>query len=582
MKYLLKGLALGLSLNILDRVCYLFYSADDISFFLSALAFFAVITLFLLSDSIKNLLLTGFSGLFFMFFCEISIFFRITEPDIFIYLSGLLASPFAIITALVLTYKKVKFPEKIKEEPDTDKKFRLWLLVYAVITAVLFTYLVLPENAGIGVPIFSAVQLVCLWFFVENKKKLLLYIPIFVMSLSSFISANSIWLASNFILSIVLFCMIFVSCNIKNDGFGFLGNILSGIISPFMYFDVPFRWGNKLADKKAPTIKRVLLAVIIAVPCTIILILTLSRADMVFSVKVNAVLREIFSLFSVNVIVKGLIGIVAGLFVFGAVYHSRREKADEKTAAPKFKGDMIIINIVLCAILLVYTMFVIIQFKYLFAGKALPEGLTYTEYARKGFFELLALTGVNIALILAVIKLTKPHSGKWLVFTKVLCHYLCVVTIVMLASSYFRMSLYVGDDGLTRLRLFVMIFLGFEMAGLAATFFYIARPKFNLVMVYLAIALVYYTALNIIPSDYIIAKNQVGKYLDGTRKDISYVLTLSADAVPALEAVLDNTKDKETLNAVKLFIEESTASDIPQRWQRYNLSAERARKLLNK
>ncbi len=267
---------------------------------------------------------------------------------------------------------------------------------------------------------------------------------------------------------------------------------------------------------------------------------------------------------------------------FGILYNAHIDRLDEKTEAPRFKGDLIIINILLVSILLVYTLFVIIQFKYLFAGTTLPDGLTYTAYARKGFFELLALTGVNIAAILAIIKLTKLHQGKWLAFTKILCHYLCAVTVVLLISSFYRMLLYTNDDGLTRLRFFVMGFLVFEAIGLLITFVYIAKPKFNITLVYTVIALVYYTLLNVVPVDNIIADNQIDKYLKGGRTDIDYVFTLSADATPAMEYLIENTDDEALKAKVKKFIKVQTNSDIPDKWQRYNLSTENAKDVLGK
>ncbi|MBO5363909.1 MAG: DUF4173 domain-containing protein, partial [Clostridia bacterium] len=256
---------------------------------------------------------------------------------------------------------------------------------------------------------------------------------------------------------------------------------------------------------------------------------------------------------------------------------SHTYRLEEKISASHLKGDLIIINVLLTSILLVYTLFVFIQFRYLFAGSTLPEGLTYTEYARKGFFELLALTGVNIAIILTVTKITKHHQGGWLTFSKVLCHYLCAVTIVLLISSFYRMLLYTNDDGLTRLRFFVLGFLVFEAIGLLITFLYIAKSNFNLPLVYATLALGYYVLLNLIPTDNIIAKNQVDRYLKGERTEIDYVFTLSADAVPALEYLKENTDDPSLKYNVDNFIHAQTTSKIPKRWQRLNLSIERAK-----
>ena len=140
------------------------------------------------------------------------------------------------------------------------------------------------------------------------------------------------------------------------------------------------------------------------------------------------------------------------------------------------------------------------------------------------------------------------------------------------------MFLYTNDDGLTRLRFFVMGFLVFEAIGLIITFVYIAKPKFNIVLVYMILALSYYTMLNILPTDNIIAKNQIDKYIKGERKDIEYVYTLSADAVPAMKELYEKTKEEEVKKQIENFIETKTSSNIPERWQRYNFSIENAKK----
>jgi len=461
-----------------------------------------------------------------------------------------------------------------------SKNLKLKLLLYAVVSAAGFSYLVMPENSGISIVVFALIQLACLWFIVPDRKKLVLFAPIFVMSLNCFISASNLWRISNLLVSVVLYSCMFTQFNFKSDSLSFFGEVGERIFAPFTYFSLPFKWVFEINTGKAPIIKRVAAAIVISVPCVIILMVVLANADMVFSMKAWDLLADIFKSFSINVTIIILRGVIAGLYLFGVLYCAHSDRSYVKEAKLNINGDLIIINILLSAVLIVYTLFVIIQFKYLFAGLALPKGLTYTEYARKGFFELLSLTGINIAAILAVVKLTKKHQGRWVLFTKVLCHYLCVVTIVLLISSFYRMFLYTNDDGLTRLRFFVMGFLVFEAIGLVTTFVYIAKPKFNIALIYLVLALSYYTILNIIPTDNIIAKNQINKYLDNERTGLHYIFTLSADAAPAMELLFENTDKEELRDNVKQFIEEKTSLDIPQRWQRYNFSIEKAKRLL--
>jgi uncharacterized membrane protein len=92
-------------------------------------------------------------------------------------------------------------------------------------------------------------------------------------------------------------------------------------------------------------------------------------------------------------------------------------------------------------------------------------------YARRGFFELIFLTGVNIAFILLTVWLTKAQKSRAANLTKILCLYLCAITVILLISSFYRMWLHGYDDGLTRMRFLVFGFLIFEFIGLIFTFF---------------------------------------------------------------------------------------------------------------
>lgn len=49
---------------------------------------------------------------------------------------------------------------------------------------------------------------------------------------------------------------------------------------------------------------------------------------------------------------------------------------------------------------IIYAIFCFIQISYLFTKMTLPEGFTYAEYARQGFFELMIVTFINFAIIL--------------------------------------------------------------------------------------------------------------------------------------------------------------------------------------
>ena len=118
-------------------------------------------------------------------------------------------------------------------------------------------------------------------------------------------------------------------------------------------------------------------------------------------------------------------------------------------------------------------------------------------------------------------------------------------------------------------------FLIFESIGLLITFFYIIKPKFNIIAVYLVIALVYYLLLNVVPIDAIVAKSQVDRYYGHRGYGISYVMTLSADAAPQIARLLDAPTYPAREQAEAWFArQKSYYADFVPRWQRFNLSVE--------
>jgi len=410
-----------------------------------------------------------------------------------------------------------------------------------------------------------------MFFCIPDKKRLLLYLPILIFGLNAFLSANTMWRIPNLYVSIFILGFMFIDFDIRDTSLDFIKDVFNKIISPFKTLALPLSWVINFNKEKNPIIKRITIAAAITVPSIIVLIALLSGADMIFSKGVSETLEHLSEMISFNALFKIILGTLAGLYLFGVVFGANHNYEIKRSEKKSPNGDLLILNILLVSILIVYTVFVSIQFRYLFSGDSLPFGLSYTEYARKGFFELLFLSGINIALILLTVYLT--HKKKS-VFSKILCCYLCTVTFILLASSFYRMWLYNDYDGLTRLRFMVFGFLIFESIGLLFTFIYIIKPSFSITGIYIALALVYYCILNIIPMDYIIAENQIQKLKKGERDDIAYIFTLSPDAALSIyqldEEVFDFEKDVYFNHIMYNY------TKTKPRFQRYNLSLEKA------
>lgn len=574
MKVLLKGLLYAASLIFINRAILAFDVAVAGA---SVFVFFVTGVLFLVTDRIEKLFATGFSALVFLFFGELTSGLGAFSAKWFeCYVYGLFGTMAAVVVAIVLTCagkgeKKIEKRRRVAENMEKNDKVKL--LAYFIVTALSFPYLVLAEGAGIGVLIFALLQAVMLFFIIPDKKRLVLFVPAVVLMLNSFISGSDIFDVANFFICGILYSLMFTRLDVRKVGTGFITELFERMIMPVETVSYPFEWAAESGFSKNARTKRILIGAGCGVVTAVILCAVLSGADMVFGQGVSTVLENFGDVFTVKGISKLLCGIIVALYLFGVVA-AGFEKSEEREVK-SLRGDMIIITSVLVSALVVYTIFAFIQFRYLFSGDSLPFGLNVQEYARKGFFELLALSVVNIGAILIVTALTRHIEGKKLVLVKSLNSYLCAVTMVLLASSWYRMWLYNQADGLTRLRFMVFGFLVFEAIGLIVTFFYIIKPQFNIVMVYGSIALLYYMLLNVVPMDLYVARSQADRYLDGDRNEVEYVMTLSSDAASEVERIYENTDNPQTKHKCKRwFSERREEYNENKNWQKYNLSLE--------
>lgn len=489
-----------------------------------------------------------------------------------------------------------------------DHSVKLSLSLYGIISAVSFIYLILNDYPGISFPIFFLIQIASLYFIVKNKdevknnKGLLFMVPIFIISLNFFISANYMWAPTNFLAVAFLYSAMFLSLNdklnlIKLNILGII-KVVINIFEPLFNFIVPLKWiaERSKSNEKNILVKRILLGVLISVPCVFFLTMMLSSADMIFYNNFKMFNKLIEDFFYNLKIFKLILGTFAGLYLFGHLYkvfdkneNNIDKLVNESTASIKqINGDVIVLNILLGSILVIYTIFIAIQFKYLFSSGSLPYGLNYAEYARRGFFELVFLSVLNIGLIMLTTYLLKDkiyiEKIKWALFTKGMMIYLCAVTGILLVSSYYRMSLYDSAYGFTRLRILVYMFLIFEGLGLVATLMYIIKHNFNILAIYAVVCLVFYLTLNLVKIDRIIAKRNIDMYLSSQSEsfDMEYLMSLSPDIVPEIIRLLDEGVERSTRIKARdylLNLNEANSS-MENNWQSYNLSVEKNKGLL--
>ncbi|MGQ0733960.1 MAG: DUF4153 domain-containing protein, partial [Acidobacteriota bacterium] len=195
----------------------------------------------------------------------------------------------------------------------------------------------------------------------------------------------------------------------------------------------------------------------------------------------------------------------------------------------------------LAAIDLLFLAFVVVQFRYLFGGDALVQvtpDLTYAEYARRGFFELVLAVVLVVPVLLAAEWLVdRRHRRDDLVF-RILAGVQIGLVLAITASALQRLRLYHDSYGLTEPRFYAMVLLiwiGAVLFWLAATVLRGRRDAFAFGT--LASGLATVALLFVVNPDAVIARVNVARTAaPGApgRFDVAYARSLSADAVPAL------------------------------------------------
>ena len=198
---------------------------------------------------------------------------------------------------------------------------------------------------------------------------------------------------------------------------------------------------------------------------------------------------------------------------------------------------------------LLFLVFVVVQLAVLFGGHdhvLATAGLTYAEYARQGFWQLIAACALTSAVIGGTMRFARPSGRRDLVLRDALLAVLVALTLVVLASAVHRLRLYEDAFGLTRSRLAAESFC-FALAGFFALL-NLARvvPAVRTHLPAVAVsgaaaALVAFSASN---PDARVASRNVERWRETGRIDVAYLQALSADAVPALATLPDPLRER--------------------------------------
>lgn len=231
------------------------------------------------------------------------------------------------------------------------------------------------------------------------------------------------------------------------------------------------------------------------------------------------------------------------------------------------------LGIPLGALTLLLAVFIGVQTRYLFGGEAFVHltGITYAQFARRGFFELVTVCGLALPLLVGAQRLVDRAARRSVESFRALAPTLALLMGLVMASALVRMRLYMAMYGLTEDRFYAtafMLWLGAVLVWFVLTELRGHLDRFATGAVGAGFLLL--AALNAVNPDAVIARANLARARAGLELDVSYLSRLSTDAVPALRAAA--SPDTAAHHAAEAILARPREAD----WRAWTWSAWRA------
>ena len=321
----------------------------------------------------------------------------------------------------------------------------------------------------------------------------------------------------------------------------------------------------------------VLRGTLLAVPLVLVFAVLFSSADANF----DQMIAGLFAWEIDEAIAHVLIASIGAYLAAGALNYLFLA-ADEPAPTEGVRGMMTLgiveIGMALAALDALFLAFVVVQAPYLFGGALTIERLatlSYAEYARRGFFELVTVAALVLPLLIAADWSLRRTRRRDTVIFRLLAGGLVALVFIVMASAVQRMLLYQSEFGLTELRVYTTAFMGW-LAVLFLLFLgtvWRGAPK-PFAAAALDSGLLAIVALHVLNPDDLIARTNAMR----PNFDALYNSSLSDDAVPALVASLPNLTEAERTVVAGCLLHRWGKPDAPD-WRSWNLARTEGRQL---
>ncbi|GAA0182023.1 hypothetical protein SH2C18_44690 [Clostridium sediminicola] len=467
---------------------------------------------------------------------------------------------------------------------DKSSTTKIWSIIIILLSAIIFDTFFIGKNIGISFFIYCLILLVC--FYVTNKETIklrksagwFLLIPSLLISFSYTLNNNITLRSMNILMLPILFTssfLLIIYASLEWYKFRFVKDFFRRIL-PLTIENMfkPFSFSKDVfASKKEKKSlnKDIILGILITIPVLIVILLLLASSDLVFNYYITDWIPNLDLDFDFGHFLRIFIVFIATFgFMWSFNYPIQRLIVTKKE---KTSVSSSIILVLLISLNIVYLLFAIIQSSFLYTngGKTLPAGITYAQYARTGFFQLVLVTLINLSIIYFSTKYIWYKNEKAKKISKILLSLIVLFTLNMLYASHFKLSLYENYYGFTYLRFYVHYTILTIFILLIISFVGIWSIKVSIAKLTLISLLTMYTVINFFNVDGFIAKRNIQRYMATAKIDMAYNISLSVDAFEEIYSLKDELdyyisyNSKEYINRI---IEEL---DTSTKWYEFNI-----------
>jgi hypothetical protein len=249
-----------------------------------------------------------------------------------------------------------------------------------------------------------------------------------------------------------------------------------------------------------------------------------------------------------------ILAVPVAAYIFGLVAGSAHKRGacsfEKDSTLQKISGlrilPMTTVYILMGLLCMLYIVFIGSQVPYFFSAFAgqRPEGWqVYSEYARAGFFELCRIAVINLFVLTAANIMSQKHSRDS-VFLKVLNALLAMLTLVLIATAFSKMALYIGAYGLSMRRLLPCVFMIF-MAVICGGVIALQKWSFSITRLAVGAGVVMFCMLCLVNPDSLVAGYNADRYLSGTLEnfDVEILYRSGPAGVDSALLVYEQTND---------------------------------------